>query len=289
LRPERAPGGAARPRVLLLEDDRAIQRFVASVAQDCGVDLHAVHRLAEADQALDNGEFDLLLADLMLPDGCAVEWLQHGRQADKTRYPRRIVAFSAGLGSTVRHALGLAGVDRFLAKPVSVDELQACFGTLRGAGDTQEPDIGCRSCEAGEPTPTASLACGDVAQTGVVERYFGGDAQLHADFLQTWRAGLPREVMRADQHLAASDFAAIRRVAHGMKSALRMLGETSLAQDSSIVEQRCVQRDGAGAALAWAHLRAGLDAWMARPGETVLHPETRTRCPLVAADGVIGA
>lgn len=272
MRPEGEPGGPARPRVLLLEDDRAIQRFVASVAQDCGVDLHVAHRLATADQALETGEFDLLLADLMLPDGCAVEWLQHRRQVEMARHPRRIVAFSAGLGATVRHALGLAGVDRFLAKPVSVDELQACFGALRGADGIQGQDAGC-TCRAGYgPSPRASLACDAATRVSVVERYFGGDAQLHDDFLQAWRAGLAREMARADQHLAAADFAAIGRIAHGMRSALHMLGETSLARDASIVEQRCFKQDGAGAALTWSALRSDLQTWMAHSGTNPPRP-----------------
>ena len=267
----RAEPGSASPaclRVLLLEDDPAIQRFVALVAQDCGVEVQAVHSLAAADQALNAAGFDLLLADLMLPDGSAVEWLQGMRQADPARYPRRVVAFSAGLGATVRHALALAGVDHFLPKPVSVDDLEACFkvkarrgAAIEQAGVSGMPCVGCDQAPATASAPAARQ------RKGVVRRYFGGDAQLHADFLRTWQGGLAAEIVRAEHHLAASDLAALARIAHSMKSALRMLGQQRLAQDASLVEQRCAQRADAGAALAWARLRAGLQGWMARPGD----------------------
>lgn len=257
----------ARPRVLLLEDDPAIQRFVALVAEDCDVEVQGVHCLADADKALKAGSFDLLLADLMLPDGCAVEWLQRTRQADETRARLRVVAFSAGLGTTVRHALGLAGVERFLPKPVSVDDLQACFSELWGTPVAREPDVGrhaCDGCEAAHPaTPPPHQRSG----AAVVQRYFGGDARLHADFLQAWRGGLVRDLARVEQHLADADLAAVGRMAHSMKSALRMLGESRLAQDASLVEQRCAERTDAGASLAWDRLRSGLQAWMARRGD----------------------
>ncbi len=259
----------ARPRVLLLEDDPAIQRFVALVAEDCDVEVLGVRSLAAADAALEAEGFDLMLADLMLPDGCAVEWLQRTRQTDEARARLRVVAFSAGLGTTVRHALGLAGVERFLPKPVSVDDLQACFNALKGPQVARRPDAGHRGgdgCEAARrpaaPPPHRRN------RAAVVQRYFGGDAQLHADFLQAWRSGLVRDLARVEQHLADADLAAVGRMAHSMKSALRMLGESRLAQDASLVEQRCAEQTDAGASLAWERLRSGLQAWMAGRGDT---------------------
>ncbi len=257
----------ARPRVLLLEDDPAIQRFVASVAEDCDVQVHGVHSLAAADRALQAEGFDLLLADLMLPDGCAVQWLQRRRHADAGRCPHRIVAFSAGLGTTVRQALELAGVEHFLAKPVSVDDLQACFHTLDGARMARGADAGSCARDGGDAPRAAEPTPHRRNRPEAVERYFGGDAQLHAAFLQAWRSGLMCEMARADRHLADTDLAALARIAHSMKSALRMLGEPRLARDASLVEQRCAERADAGAALAWARLRAGLQAWMARPDD----------------------
>jgi CheY-like chemotaxis protein len=257
----------ARPRVLLLEDDPAIQRFVALVAEDCDVEVLGVRSLAAADATLEAEGFDLMLADLMLPDGCAVEWLQRTRQADEGRARLRVVAFSAGLGTTVRHALGLAGVERFLPKPVSVDDLQACFSDLWGTPVAREPDVGrhvCDGCEAAHP---ASPPPHQRNRAAVVQRYFGGDAQLHADFLQAWRSGLVRELARVEQHLADADLAAVGRMAHSMKSALRMLGESRLARDASLVEQRCAEQTDAGASLAWDRLRSGLQAWMAGRGD----------------------
>lgn len=259
----------ARPRVLLLEDDPAIQRFVALVAEDCDVEVRGAHSLAAADTALQTEGFDLMLADLMLPDGCAIEWLQRRQQADEAHVRLRVVAFSAGLGTTVRHALGLAGVERFLPKPVSVDDLQACFNALKDpqmARGTGAGNRGCDGCEAtrrpAAPTPHRRN------RAAVVQRYFGGDAQLHADFLQAWRSGLVRELARAEQHLAEADLASVGRMAHSMKSALRMLGESRLARDASLLEQRCAEQTDAGAWLAWDRLRSGLQAWMAGHGDT---------------------
>ena len=95
-----------------------------------------------------------------------------------------------------------------------------------------------------------------------------GAGNVGATFAHTLLlSGLAAEIVRAEHHLAASDLAALARIAHSMKSALRMLGQQRLAQDASLVEQRCAQRADAGAALAWARLRAGLQGWMARPGD----------------------
>ena len=88
------------------------------------------------------------------------------------------------------------------------------------------------------------------------------------DFLQAWRSGLVRELARAEQHLAEADLASVGRMAHSMKSALRMLGESGLARDASLLEQRCAEQTDAGAWLAWDRLRSGLQAWMAGHGDT---------------------
>lgn len=262
--PDAGRRALTRPRVLLLEDDRAIQRLVEMVAMDCEVDVQAAPSLGAAERALEAGRFDLLLADLMLPDGCAVEWLQRRRLADGAGGPRRVVAFSAGLGETVRRALGMAGVDRFLPKPVSVDEIEACFRVLRAdAGESRQGGDGpalaaaavCACAPGSDPAPS------EASQRGATERFFGGDSHLHADFLETWRRGLAPEMARVEQHLSTGDLSAVTRIVHGMKSALHMLGQAQLAHLAAVVEERCAEGDGAPAGLAWGDLRRGLLAW----------------------------
>lgn len=266
--PDAGRRALTRPRVLLLEDDRAIQRLVEMVAVDCEVDVHAAPSLGAAERALEAGRFDLLLADLMLPDGCAVEWLQRRRLADGAGCPRRIVAFSAGLGETVRRALGTAGVDRFLPKPVSVDEIEACFRVLRAdTGKSRQggdgPALAAAACAR---APGSDTATSEASPRGATERFFGGDSHLHADFLETWRRGLAPEMARVEQHLSTGDLSAVTRIVHGMKSALHMLGQAQLADLASAIEQHCAEGDGAPAGLAWADLRSGLLAWSPAAG-----------------------
>lgn len=109
-------------RVLLIEDNTvlgsAIQEHITSEGH--GVDW--AQRLEDADDFTLTTNYDLLLLDLMLPDGLGLDFLKRLRR----RGNRVPVIVLTALGNVSDRIAGLnAGADDYLTKPFDLDELSA--------------------------------------------------------------------------------------------------------------------------------------------------------------------
>jgi PAS domain S-box-containing protein len=119
--------GAARPRVLHVEDDADLRRVVSAMGRDIA-DFEPAESIGEANAKLARERFDMVLLDLALPDGSGWELLQLINRLT----PRpRVVIFSAHDDD--------AGTDRgqdahaFLVKSQTSE--QQLVDTIRGAFD----------------------------------------------------------------------------------------------------------------------------------------------------------
>jgi CheY-like chemotaxis protein len=127
----RAVGRAVGKRVLLAEDDRvgrvAVQRMLerlghVCVAVDCG---------AEALRELRRGGFDCAFLDIQMPDMSGLEVLARVREkAGTAEAPPPMVALTAHAMQGDREAFLEAGMDAYLAKPVSFDDLRETLNQL---------------------------------------------------------------------------------------------------------------------------------------------------------------
>lgn len=119
----------ALPRVLLLEDDPAVRRFVALALEPLPLQLLPCGTLTEARALLEHTPVQLVLMDLTLPDGSGQELLASLPTQDNAAC--RIVVFSGGVDdAALRRQLQSQGAWRVLAKPVGVGLL---FDTVREA------------------------------------------------------------------------------------------------------------------------------------------------------------
>ena len=119
----------ALPRVLLLEDDPAVRRFVALALEPLPLQLLPCGTLTEARALLEHTPVQLVLMDLALPDGSGLELLPSLPTQDNAAC--RIVVFSGGVDdAALRRQLQSQGAWRVLAKPVGVGLL---FDTVREA------------------------------------------------------------------------------------------------------------------------------------------------------------
>lgn len=114
-------------RILLIEDDKVIG---AAVREQIEADGHSVDwalRLDEAQDALAGASFDLILLDLMLPDGRGIPFLKTLR----TRGNTTPVIILTALDQISDRIDGLnAGADDYLVKPFDLAELFARIGAV---------------------------------------------------------------------------------------------------------------------------------------------------------------
>jgi len=110
-----------KSNVLLVDDDPAIQFGYRSYFSKTGFRISSAFSLAEAQQALENEQFDVLLLDLFLPDGKAVEHISSFRN----NYPEMSIIVITGNGDIPVAVESMRmGADNFLTKPVSLKELE---------------------------------------------------------------------------------------------------------------------------------------------------------------------
>ncbi len=137
--PTRLPAAAiladtARMRILVIEDDPAIAEAVVVALGNAG---HAVDRLEsghQADLALRDHPYDLVILDLGLPDLDGVHVLQRLR-ARGNAVPVLVATAREELEQRV-HALDL-GADDYLVKPFALRELEARVRALLRRRTTQ--------------------------------------------------------------------------------------------------------------------------------------------------------
>lgn len=233
-----------RPRMLLLEDDAAVRRFVELTLDGLELELLPCATLAQAYETLAHTPVQLVLTDLTLPDGSGLEllqWLQARAMACRT------LVFSGATDAALQQKLQACGVWRVLLKPASVGSLVDCVGAALAdlAPAAQAP---------------AALAVDPVAQ------YFGGNQALYAAYRQSCMGPLAQDVAAGDHAVQEGDWEALRRVAHNLKSALALLGQEQAALVARATEEHAAQRAVVQAHAGWEQLRLQVRALVEQDG-----------------------
>lgn len=114
--------------ILLLEDDRALSMGIKYMLEDESFSVDTAYDIKTAASLFSNRSYDLLLLDIMLPDGTGYEFCEDVR--NKSAVP---VIFLTALDEEVNIVMGLdIGADDYITKPFRSKELLARINsTLR--------------------------------------------------------------------------------------------------------------------------------------------------------------
>ena len=108
-------------KLLLLEDDAALRQGICLALENGEISVTLCSTLAQGRQALEQGEFDLLILDVNLPDGSGLELLGEVRRASSLP----IILLTANDMET-DIVVGLESVaDDYITKPFSLAVLRA--------------------------------------------------------------------------------------------------------------------------------------------------------------------
>ena len=120
LTPPPAPAPAGRARLLLVEDNSMNQRVVTLMTERLGYDIDVVTDGRAAVQAVASGRrYDLILMDCHLPELDGFEATRLIRELDGEPGRTPIVALTASAYATDRQRCLDAGMDDYLAKPIT--------------------------------------------------------------------------------------------------------------------------------------------------------------------------
>lgn len=244
----------SRPRVLLVDDDASIRRFVALALEDLEVDLVAVPGVPQAREALEDGPFQLVITDLMMPGETGFDLLQYLAEQPALRGGARLAVFSAGIRADTLARLAALDVWRRLPKPVSLGELAQCVQDAVGAGAGAAP---APTDETAAPPPCATLSAPERA---ALAQHFGGDEGLFLAYRSSCLAQFPADLRAGDSALASGEAPALRRLAHSLKSVLATLGQGEAGSTARALEAAAARADWPACRPLWQQLRTHLSA-----------------------------
>ncbi len=111
-----------RKRVLLLDDDPAIQRLVATMLRREGLRVDVVSAGAQAIEKIGSNKYDALLLDLMAPTEGGITVIQHLKKVNP-QLLKRVILVTASPESVLKSIAGDAAA--VVHKPFEAEQLIA--------------------------------------------------------------------------------------------------------------------------------------------------------------------
>jgi CheY-like chemotaxis protein len=112
-------------RILVVEDHGDSRLVLSNLLGHWGYEVTTVGTVHDALQSLGGASFDVLLADLGLPDG---DGLELAAEAKKRQPHTKIVALTGRESEADRRQGMAAGFDHYLTKPIDFQELRGVLG-----------------------------------------------------------------------------------------------------------------------------------------------------------------
>ncbi len=225
--------GMGSLRVLVAEDHPVNRQYMAALLEGMGHQPFFAGNGLEAVQAIRERRFDIVLMDLHMPllDGVgatlSIRALPDGASATVP-----IIALTADAFAQTRERCLMAGMNDFLAKPVSPERLSAMLRRLfGGAGSADLPSSGLADAPAPEPVPAVL----DRATLDAALRAMPRERLAH--LLRSFFDQGPEMVERLRVALRDGQALDLRVNAHAARGAALNFGLSALAQTAQALHE----------------------------------------------------
>jgi CheY-like chemotaxis protein len=143
----------APARILIADDNHDVRDFLRETLREEGYDAVAVSSAGEALAAAVDARFDIVILDMMLPDGGGPQLIAQLRE----RAPRlKMVVVSGQAGCLEHRRLADLGVSRVLGKPFKTTQLLQALDVL--TGDAEPPGNALKGRDLGRALRENGLA-----------------------------------------------------------------------------------------------------------------------------------
>ncbi len=244
---------------VLVVDDSPVNRMLAeaqldrlgytTIAASSGADaLDILGRNPADDEASESQpHIDIVLMDWHMPemDGLDATRALRALELREERKRLPVIAMTASAMSGDRERCLAAGMDDYLAKPVSIDELGAMLSRWLPAHTTQASAPSLLS-----PLSVPSSQPGAIDQEKIRNLLDElGDRTVVASVISTFLTELPKWRQELVDSVASANFDTARRSAHTLKSTAAMLGANQLSDTCALFEQAAIDDPVAATAL----------------------------------------
>ena len=244
LEPAVAPERTLAAHLLVVEDHPVNREVAVAVLESLGCRVSVAVDGRQAVEACRARRFDLVLMDIQMPEMDGRQATQAIRADEAARgLPRMpIVALTANALREDRDACLAAGMDDYVVKPVSGEQLWAVLSHwLREALPSDPDGAARRDAPAVVATPAAPTGEPDL-DVAVLLGLPGVNGRRDSPMLQRLLPLFVGETVRNLRSLAegaaAGDTAAVQRLAHKMKSACLAVGAVRLGVRARALDER---------------------------------------------------
>ena len=252
----------SRPEVLVVEDSPVNQLLCRSQLDQIGYEATIVGNGQEAIERLVQADYGAVLMDWHLPDIDGLETTRRIRAIEERHGRRRtpIIALTARTMLGDREQCLDAGMDDFVAKPVTIEALAAALRRWidRPVVDAAVADPG-RSSDTGADLPIVEGVPVDgevLVDEAVLEALAEdlGDEAIVASLVATFLDELPARRQAISEAATGGELDGARRAAHTLKSTSAMLGAVALGRACRDLEAAAAASDVAELADLVAHV-----------------------------------
>lgn len=110
-------------KILIAEDNDISRKMIEKMVQSLGHEFESVANGFDAVNAVANSGFDIVLMDVQMPIVDGLEATRRIRSSASTPGTPKIIAITANSMLSEKEACLEAGVDKYLAKPITVEDL----------------------------------------------------------------------------------------------------------------------------------------------------------------------
>ena len=224
------------PRILVAEDNLINQELMAAQLKILGYRADYVENGVLALESWQQGNYDLLLTDIRMPEMNGYELVSELRLQETggdLRAP--VIAITANALEADVEKCFKVGVDDVIAKPVELEDLR----------DALEKWVSVKEIPVGtaEPQKNVDLPVEDAIDLNVLTQSTGDKPDLHQHLLRSYREVLDDELDNIQQAFAWKNNEQIAEYTHKLKSSSRSLGAMAMAQVCQRLEAKANEAD----------------------------------------------
>jgi signal transduction histidine kinase/DNA-binding response OmpR family regulator/HPt (histidine-containing phosphotransfer) domain-containing protein len=229
-----APASALSGHVLVAEDNPVNQQLALAMLQSFGLQCTLANNGFEAVEKVRNGSFDLVLMDCQMPemDGLEATARIRALQDAGAICPLPVIALTANAVSGDRERCIAAGMDAYLSKPFTREQLSRMLATWLPGGHRVAPAPATKAAPApagDEPINPAAL--------DAIRRIPGPNGPALVErVIHSILAETPPRLAELGRSARAADLDALRRTAHYLKSSTAHVGAETLAAQFKALE-----------------------------------------------------
>lgn len=225
--------------ILVAEDNEINRKVIRQQLTLLGYDAELAEDGRAAFALWRSGRHALLLTDLHMPEMDGFELAAAIRREEGENRHLPIVALTADALRGKETLCREAGMDDFLAKPASLERLQAMLGKWLPLDSP--PWMAPAGAAGAMMAGNESLA---VLDTEVLAKLVGDDPGLIADFLVDFLVAAEKAAQDIGTFVAAADWQAVAAEAHKLKSSARAVGALTLGELCAKLEIASKAADG---------------------------------------------